>query len=115
MSLHLQTNQNIAAFYLAKQKSGSVIYLLVLFAFTVGIAVLPFINIAITFQSRGQIRPVSESNSIVASFPAQIQEVNIIENQVVQKGAVLLVLNTDKMQEQLQFNQSKFAVKQIND
>jgi HlyD family secretion protein len=106
-----QTTQNLAAFYLAKQKSGSVIYVLVLFAFTVGIAVLPFINIAITFQSRGQIRPVTESNIIAASLPVKVKTVNITENQTIQKGAIVLVLNTDKLQEQIQLNQTQLTEK----
>jgi HlyD family secretion protein len=104
-----KTTQNIAAFYLAKQKSGSIIYVLVLLAFTIGIAVLPFITIGITSQSRGKIRPVTESNTIVANLPAKVKTVNITENQTIQKGATLLVLNTDKLEEQIKLNQTKLT------
>jgi len=111
MLIPVQTTQNLSVFYLSKQKSGSVIYLLVMLVFTVGIAVLPFINIPITFQSRGQIRPITESNTIVSSFPARIKKVNITENQTVQKGETLLMLNTDKLEEQIQLNQTQLTEK----
>lgn len=109
MIIPIETTQNISVFYLARHKNSSIIYVLVLLAFIAGIAALPFITIDITFQSRGQIRPVTESNTIVTSLPAQIKEVYLAENQVVQKGATLLVLNTDKLQEQIQLNQTKLA------
>ena len=70
---------------------------------------LPFINIAITFQSRWQIRPILESNTIIASLPAKIKTVCLKENQTVQKGEILLVLNTDKLEEQITLNQSKLS------
>ena len=98
---------NTADFYLSKKKKSSSIYILVLLVFTLGIIALPFITIDITFQSRGQIRPVSESNTIVASVSGQIKELHIKENKTVQKGATLLVLNTDKIEEQIQLNQTK--------
>ena len=101
--------QNLSAFYLSKQKNGSLIYVLVLLAFTIGIAVLPFITVGITFQSRGQIRPITENNTLIANLPAQIKQVNITENQRVQKGAILLVLNTYKLEEQIQLNQTKLS------
>jgi len=105
MLLPAQTTQNLAAFYLSKQKSGSVIYVLVLLLFTVTVITLPFIKIAISFQSRGQIRPIKEVNVIIASLPAQIKEINIKENRTVQKGEILVILNTDKIQEQIKLNQ----------
>jgi multidrug efflux pump subunit AcrA (membrane-fusion protein) len=111
MLLSYQTTQNISAFYLSKQKGGSIIYFVVLLVFTLTIAALPFITIPITFQSRGQIRPVAESNSIISSLPAQIREVNLKENELVQKGATLLVLNTDKLQEKILLNQTKLVEK----
>jgi HlyD family secretion protein len=111
MILPIQATKNLAVFYLSQQKSGSIIYMLVLLTFTIGIALLPLINIAITFQSRGQIRPVTESNTVVASLPAKVKTVNITENQTVQKGAVLLVLNTDKLEEQIQLNQTQLTEK----
>jgi len=109
MLLPYQVSQNLSAFYLSKQKNGNIIYIMVLLAFTLGVAALPFINIAITFQSRGQIRPVVESNTIVSSLSAQIKKVNLIENQIVQKGATLLELNTDKIEEQIKLNQVKLV------
>ena len=98
---------NTADFYLSKKKKSSSIYILVLLVFTLGIIALPFITIDVTFQSRGQIRPVSESNTMVASVSGQIKELHIKENKTVQKGATLLVLNTDKIEEQIQLNQTK--------
>jgi HlyD family secretion protein len=99
--------KNLSDFYLAKHKNSSVIYVLVLLTFTVGIAILPFITIAITFQSRGRIHPTTESNTIVANLPSKVKTVNITENQGVHKGAILLVLNTDKLEEQIKLNKIK--------
>jgi len=111
MPLPLQSTQNLAAFYLSNQKSKSTIYVIVLFAFLLAVVSLPFITIDITFQSRGQIRPILESNAIIASLPAKIKTVNIKENQEVQKGAILLELNTDKLEKQIQLNQTQLTEK----
>ena len=73
--ISIDLTNNLAAFYLAKHKKSSAIYILVLLVFMLGIASLSFITIDITFQSRGQIRPVSERIAIVTSLPAQIKEV----------------------------------------
>jgi HlyD family secretion protein len=108
----INLTQNLAAFYLSKHKKNSAIYRLVLLAFILSIAALPLINIDITFQSRGQIRPVSESNTIVASVSGKIKELNIKENETVQKGATLLVLNTDKIEAQIALQQTKLSANQ---
>lgn len=108
----INLTQNLAAFYLSKHKKSTAIYMLVLLAFILGIAALPLINIAITFQSRGQIRPVSESNTIVASVSGKIKELNITENETVHKGATLLVLNTDKIEAQIALQQTKLTATQ---
>jgi len=102
-----QTTQNLAAFYLSKQKSGGIIYMLVLLTFLLSIIALPFIKITITFQSRGQIRPLKENNTIIVNLSAQIKKVNITENQTVQKGAILVELNTNKINKQITLNQIK--------
>jgi len=94
-------------FHQRGKKKGISIYLIVLLLFTAAIIALPFITVDITFQSRGQIRPVTESNAIIANLPAKVKIVHLTENQAVKKGATLLVLNTEKLDEQIALNQNK--------
>jgi len=101
--------QNTAAFYLKsiENKRQISIYLVVIIILPLALISLPFINIDITFQSRGVIRPKSTNNSIRFHSHAHVEKINIVENKFVKKGDTLLILELDKLENQIALNQKK--------
>ncbi|PCI97436.1 MAG: hypothetical protein COB15_07675 [Flavobacteriales bacterium] len=102
--------QNTAAFYLKsmENKKRISIYLVVIIVLPLALISLPFISINITFQSRGVIRPKSTNHSIRSHSHAHVKKVSIEENKLVKKGDTLLVLELDKLENQITLNQNKF-------
>jgi len=105
--LPVDTIKNRASFYLAQMKTGNKIYTTLLIIFPIILISLPFINIDITFQSRGQIRSIMDSNTIITNVSAKIKSITFQENQSVEKGDTLLTLSTDILNEKIKYNQTK--------
>ncbi|GAB1417045.1 hypothetical protein MASR2M117_24510 [Paludibacter sp.] len=64
---------------------------------------LPFINVNISSQARGIIRSPLENIQIQSVISGEILAYYIAENQKVKKGDTLVVLNHDRLNEQLFF------------
>jgi membrane fusion protein, peptide pheromone/bacteriocin exporter len=94
--------------YFAKQHSNSrLIYLMTFFSILSFLLLLPFVKIDITNQGRGIIRSGQESNSIVAGVYGEIAYSNLWENKMVHSGDTLLIIKTDRIDEEIAINQQK--------
>lgn len=81
--------------------SIKIIYLIVIVLLIAGVLVLPIVNIPITQQGRGTIRSLSENNNVISAIYGQIAENRLHENLQVIKGDTLLILNVQKLDNEL--------------
>jgi HlyD family secretion protein len=72
----------------------------------------PLIKIDIQKQSRGIIRTVQENNQIIAPLYGQLSSVYLRDGQTVQKGDLLLELDTRKIDQQIEQQQQLLAKNQ---
>ena len=94
--------------YFAKQNTKSkLIYLSVIAAICLFFALLPVIKVDISTQSRGIIRSSFENNQLFSAVYAEVIQSELAENKFVNKGDTLLILKTDKIDEQIKINQLK--------
>ncbi len=70
------------------------IYLALIIFLLVLLSLLPVIEIDIYTSSPGIIRPYKNRNGIMAPVTAKVHAISMLENQLVQKGDTLLVLDT---------------------
>ena len=82
------------------------IYVVVLFAIAVAIALLPVIRVDISTQARGIMRPVSENIPITSVVSGRVISVHLSNNQIVAKGDTLLTLETSPLDEESRMNSS---------
>jgi len=78
-----------------------IIYLLVIVLLITGVLALFVVNIPITQQGRGTIRSLSENNNVISAIYGQIAENRLHENLQVIKGDTLLILNAQKLDNEL--------------
>jgi HlyD family secretion protein len=93
------------------QRSG-VIYLSTLICLLGFLGSTPLIKIDIQKQSRGIIRTVQENNQIIAPLYGQLSSVYLRDGQTVQKGDLLLELDTRKIDQQIEQQQQLLAKNQ---
>ncbi len=94
--------------YFAKQHyTGKSIYLIIVFAILGSILLLPVIKVDVTSQSRGIIRAKQENNLLISGVNGEIKQVYIKNNQFVHKGDTLIVIKTDRIDEQISLNRQK--------
>ena len=79
------------------------ILLMILFVF----ALLPLVYVDISSQSRGVIRSPYENTTIQSAVYGEVVSYQMQENKAVQKGDTLIVLNSDKLNEQIRLANSK--------
>ena len=86
--------------------TSKIIYLTTIGITILCIGLLPVIKVNLSSQSRGVIRSKRNNNALTTSFYGQIKAINIQENQKVEQGDTLLILNTAKLDTQTKHNQS---------
>ncbi|MFA8437244.1 MAG: HlyD family secretion protein [Marinifilaceae bacterium] len=77
------------------------IYLLLILLLLSGIAVLPVVSVPITQQGRGTVRTMDENNRVIAAIYGQVEENRLYENLKVQVGDTLMLLNSQKIEHEL--------------
>jgi len=112
--------QSVEALFVERHSRTQVIYMLVIVMIIVGFAMLPFIQVEITAQSRGIIRSACENNRITSACNGRIDQINIQLNQTVMRGDTLLVINTDRINEEMkwykdQITRNDIYIQDIND
>lgn len=93
----LTTESHFAKF----NSNVKIIYLLVLLLLLSIVAILPVIKVNITQQGRGTIRSLEENNNVIAAIYGQITENRLQENLNVNKGDTLLILNVEKVDQDI--------------
>lgn len=93
----LTTESHFAKF----NSNVKIIYLLVLLLLLSIVAILPVIKVNITQQGRGTIRSLEENNNVIAAIYGQIAENRLQENLNVNKGDTLLILNVEKVDQDI--------------
>lgn len=73
------------------------ILLMILFVF----ALLPLVYVDISSQSRGVIRSPYENTTIQSALYGEVISYRMLENKSIQKGDTLIILNSDKLNEQI--------------
>jgi len=77
------------------------IYSLILIMLLLAFASLPLVQVDISSQSRGVIRSPYENTTIQSALYGEVVSYQMLENKPVQKGDTLIVLNSDKLNEQI--------------
>ena len=87
-----------------------IIYLLVIVLLIAGFLALPIVNVPITQQGRGTIRSLNENNNVISAIYGQIAENRLHENRQVIKSDTLLILNVQKLDNELKSLSSRLDV-----
>jgi len=77
------------------------IYGLILVMIMLVFASLPLVQVDISSQSRGVIRSPYENTTIQSALYGEVISYRMLENKAVQKGDTLIILNSDKLNEQV--------------
>jgi len=94
--------ENTAECYHAQISTRSkAIYSLILIMLLLAFASLPLVQVDISSQSRGVIRSPYENTTIQSALYGEVVSYRMLENKPVQKGDTLIVLNSDKLNEQI--------------
>jgi membrane fusion protein, peptide pheromone/bacteriocin exporter len=77
------------------------IYGLILVMILLVFVSLPLVQVDISSQSRGVIRSPYENTTIQSALYGEVISYRLLENKAVQKGDTLIILNSDKLNEQV--------------
>ena len=77
------------------------IYGLILVMILLVFASLPLVQVDISSQSRGVIRSPYENTTIQSALYGEVISYRLLDNKAVQKGDTLIILNSDKLNEQV--------------
>lgn len=83
------------------------IYGLILLMILLVIVSLPLVQVDISSQSRGVIRSPYENTTIQSALYGEVVSYRMLENKTVQKGDTLIILNSDKLNEQISLANKK--------
>jgi multidrug resistance efflux pump len=93
-------------------KKTRIIYSIVIMALLCLSASLPLIYVDISTQSRGIVRAKLDNNQLIPAVYSRIEWMNISENQMVRKGDTLMILNSEKIENQIRLNEYLIAENQ---
>lgn len=106
MQLPFEIENTVSVLNARYSKNNYLIYkLLLAVVVVVGIS-LPIIEVDITSQSRGIVRPLNNNIHVTPIVSGRVKKANVINNQAVRKGDTLLVVEMSNINEQLQANVS---------
>lgn len=81
--------------------SGRIIYLSVILFLVVSISLLPLVNVQVTTQSEGVVRSGYEDNPVIPVVTGEVVSCRIFENQTVKEADTLLVVASDKIDQEI--------------
>jgi membrane fusion protein, peptide pheromone/bacteriocin exporter len=88
--------------YFSEQTSNSrVIYLSVILFLLAVIGLLPWISIQVSTQSEGVLRSGYEDNPVVPVVSGVVKNINIAENQYINKDDTLMVIASDRIDQEI--------------
>ena len=95
---------------IAKNKTKSIsIYLVVVLAIAVFIALLPVITVDISSQSRGIIRSKTDNVPVTSAVSGKITAIKLKNNLLVQKGDTLLTISKENLETEKQLNDTIYT------
>ncbi len=100
-------NPSVEALHAQHSRTGRIIYLTILIALVALAVSLPYIQVQVTSKSRGMVRSGLDNNKLLLAASGQVQGVFIENNQSVQAGDTLLVINGASLDEQIRFSQER--------
>ena len=94
----------------AKNKTKSIsIYLVVVLAIATFVALLPFIKVDISSQSRGIIRSKTDNVPVTAAVSGKIVAIGLKNNLLVHKGDTLLTISKENLESEKQLNDTIYT------
>ncbi len=100
-------NYSAETYYSRLSNTHKTIYWVVLAFFALAIMLLPVIKIDISTQSRGVVRSPIENTVIQSAVYGEVTRFNLKENAGISMGDTLLVLNTERIEEQIALEKQK--------
>ena len=95
---------------IAKNKTKRIsIYLVVVLAIAVFIALLPVIKVDISSQSRGIIRSKTDNVPVTSAVSGKITTIKLKNNLLVQKGDTLLIISKENLETEKQLNDTIYT------
>ncbi len=88
-------------YWVKRNVKSKIIYITIIGVIAIGILVLPLVKVDLSSQSRGSIRSMNENNTLQSVISAEIERINLFENQDVKEGDTLVWLRTDVIDEQI--------------
>jgi len=92
-------------FYFRQNTTSKVVYLILLLIFITLLLLLPIITVDITSQNNGVIRSRYDDNILQSAVYGEVTHAWISENLTVKQGDTILVINTQKTDEQINYYQ----------
>lgn len=107
--------KNSAENYFVKQRTTSgAVYLILILILIIFILLLPIIMVDITSQSNGVIRSRYDDNFLQSAVYGEVIRANISENLAVKQGDTLIVISTQKTDEQINYYQLQVSEETIH-
>ena len=91
----------VECFHARISTRSKAIYSLILIMLLLAFVSLPLVQVDISSQSRGVIRSPYENTTIQSALYGEVVSYRMLENKTVQKGDTLIILNSDKLNEQI--------------
>jgi len=89
-------------------RSGRIIYNLILAVVVISFISLPLVKIDISIRTRGIIRPASEKTTIYSLLPGLVDSIYSTEGSFITSGDTLITLDRSKIQSEIEYNKNQF-------
>jgi multidrug resistance efflux pump len=99
--------ETIVGLFNARRHHSNIIYNLIIISILAGLTALPFISIDINIKSQALIRPASEISLIKSLVNGRVKKIFIVENQYINKGDTLYIVESDIIEEKEKYIHSK--------
>lgn len=105
---------SVECYHARISNSSKTIYGLIILIILIVIISLPLVYVDISSQSRGVIRSPFENTTIQSAVYGEVVSYRMQENKTVHKGDTLIILNSDKLNEQIRLCDSKIRENNLN-
>lgn len=101
------TEHSIEQHWAEHSTRSQAIYLTLVLAVVAALASLPFIYVDVSVPSSGLLRPIAEKTELKSPISGKVAQVLVSDNQYVERGELLLTVQTDLLDQQLTFRQQR--------
>ncbi len=100
-------HNTVESHFTRMSSTSKIIYITMLAILIVTLVALPFIYVDITTQASGIIRTPNENTELQSVVYGEVKDIFIEENSLINLGDTLIILNADKIDEQIKREQDK--------